>query len=176
MAFSHNSVCGIFFDRRKAFDSFPYQYLLDTLSSSGIPLHLLWLRNYLESRSQQVVLNGSSSRKSAVLSSVPQGSILGPLLFIIFINDLWNISLSPSAKLMMYADDILLFQAYNSISDLALIQSNIDSISFWISSRSFTINSLKVNICSFPWDLAFILSLHFVLTALHLNLSFRINT
>ena len=141
---SHNSVCAVFFDLRKAFDSVPHQPLLDTLSSTGIPPHLIiWLRNYLRNRSQQVVLNGSSSHKSHVLSGVPQGSILGPLLFIIFINGLCNVTLSPTARLIMYADDILLFQPYNSISDISLIQSNIDSVSSWISSRSLTVNSSK---------------------------------
>ena len=78
---SHNSVCAVFFDLRKAFDSVPHQLLLDTLSSSGIPPHLfLWLRNYLSNRSQKVVVHGSSSHTSHVLSGVPQGSILGPLL------------------------------------------------------------------------------------------------
>ena len=141
---SHNSVCAVFFDLRKAFDSVPHQPLLDTLSSTGIPPHLiLWLRNYLRNRFQQVVLNGSSSHKSHVLPGVPQGSILGPLLFIIFINGLCNVTLSPTARLIMYADDILLFQPYNSVSDFSLIQSNIDSVSSWISSRSLTINSSK---------------------------------
>ena len=141
---SHNSVCAVFFDLRKAFDSVPHQLLLDTLSSSGIPPHLfLWLRNYLSNRSQKVVVNGSSSCTSHVLSGVPQGSILGPLLFIIYINGLCNISLSPSAKLIMYADDILLYQPYNSISDISLIQSNIDSVSSWISSHSLTVNVSK---------------------------------
>ena len=99
--------------------------------------------NYLSIRSQKVVVNGSSSHTSHVLSGVPQGSILGPLLFIIFINGLCNISLSPSAKLIMYADDILLYQPYNSISDISLIQSNIDSVSSWISSHSLTVNVSK---------------------------------
>ena len=141
---SHSSVCAVFFDLRKAFDSVPHQLLLNTLSSSGIPPHLfLWLRNYLSNRSQCVVVNGSSSCNSNVLSGVPQGSILGPLLFIIFINGLCNIPLSPSAKLIMYADDILLYQPYNSISDISLIQSNIDSVSSWISSHSLSVNSSK---------------------------------
>lgn len=144
-----NSVCAVFFDLRKAFDSVPHQLLLDTQTSSGNPPHLfLWLRNYLSNRSQKVVVNGSSSRTSHVLSGVPQGSILGPLLFIIYINGLCNISLSPSAKLIMYADGILLYQPYNSISDISLIQSNIDSVSSWISSHSLMVNVL--NTCLFP--------------------------
>ena len=144
------TLSALFFDLRKAFDSVPHQPLLDTLSSTGIPPHLiLWLCNYLRNQFQQAVLNGSS-HKCHVLSGVPQGSIHGPLLLIIFINGLCNVTLSLTARLIMYADDILLFQPYNSISDILLIQSNIDSVSSWISSRSLTINSSKTTYMFFP--------------------------
>ena len=86
---------------------------------------------------------GSSSLSSNVLSGVPQGSILGPLLFIIYINGLSNLPLLSSANLTMYADDILLSHPVNSSSDLPLLQANIDSISSWFSSHSLTINSSK---------------------------------
>ena len=141
---SRKSVCAIFFDLRKAFDSIPHKLLLDTLSSTGLPPLLIhWLRNYLSNRLQQVVINGQSSRHSLVLSGVPQGSILGPLLFIIYINGLSNIPLSSTAKLILYADDILLSLPCNSPSDISLIQHNIDLISSWISANYLTINSSK---------------------------------
>ena len=84
------------------------------------------------------LLNGSSSLSSNVLSGVPQGSILGPLLFIIYINGLSNLPLLSSANLTMYADDILLSHPVNSSSDLPLLQANIDSISSWLSSHSLS--------------------------------------
>ena len=134
---SRNSVCSIFFDLRKAFDSVPHKLLLDTLSSTGLPpLLIYWLRNYLSNRLQRVVINGQSSRHSLVLSGVPQGSIFGPLLFILYINGLSNIPLSPTAKLILYADDILLYIPCNSASDISAIQHNIDLISSWFSANS----------------------------------------
>ena len=141
---SYKSVCAVFFDLRKAFDSVPHRLLLDTLSSLHIPPVLLhWLHDYLCDRSQLVVINGSCSLKSPVLSGVPQGSILGPLLFILYINGLSNIPLLSSAKLTMYADDILLSHPINSSADLPSLQSNINSISSWFSSNLLTVNSSK---------------------------------
>ena len=141
---SHNSICATFFDLRKAFDSVPHQPLMQTLSSIGLPSHLTsWLHSYLCNRFQQVILNGSASPKSHASSGVPQGSILGPLLFIIYINSLSDISLSPSSKLILYADDILFSHHCNSPSDISLIQLDIDAISSWVSSQHLTVNSSK---------------------------------
>ena len=91
---------------------------------------------------QQVILNGSTSPKSHALSGVPQGSIPGPLLFIMYINSLSDIFLSPSSKLILYADDILFSHHCNSPSDIPLIQSEIDAISSWVSSHHLTVNYL----------------------------------
>ena len=138
---SRNSICAVFFDLRKAFDSVP---LMNTLSSISLCSHLTsWIQSYLCNRCQQVVLNGSFLHKSHAFSGVPQGSILGPLLFILYINSLSDIPLSPSSKLILYADDILYSRVCNSPSDISLIQSGVNRISTWISSHYLTINSSK---------------------------------
>ena len=139
-----SSVCCVFFDLSKAFDSVPHRPLLNKLSSLPIPSSLIsWLHSYLCNRSQQVVVDSTFSSKCNVLSGVPQGSILGPLLFILYINDLTLIDLPSSATLTLYADDILLTLTLSNTSPTSLVQTSIDSISTWISSNFLSLNITK---------------------------------
>ena len=141
---SHVSVCGVFLDLKKAFDSVPHQSLLDLLSSFSLPPYLLnWIHSYLLNRSQSVVVSGSTSSSLLVSSGVPQGSILGPLLFLVYINGVTDIPLSVSSHLSLYADDIFLFRPISSQSDMCLLQTDLDSISSWLSSHLLQLNSSK---------------------------------
>ena len=79
-------------------------------------------------------------------SEVPQGSILGPLMYIIFMNSLSKISLSPSTKIVLYADDILLYRPINSVEDSNLLQSNVNSILEWVSSHGLVPNHAKTKL------------------------------
>lgn len=84
-----HEVCVIFFkfDVKKAFDSVPHAPLLEKLSAIGLsPYIIRWIKSYLTNREQFVVVDGSSSNPLQILSGVPQGSVLGALLFIIYIN------------------------------------------------------------------------------------------
>ena len=119
---SSSSICAVFFDLSKAFDSIPHSPLLDSLSSLHLlPILLHWFLSYLSNYSQQVVVNGVISDSTLVTSGVPQGSILGPLLFILYINDISKLTLSSSTKLILYADDILLSPPISSSSDFTAI-------------------------------------------------------
>ena len=93
-----------------------------------------------------MVLEGCSSSLSCVHSGVPQGSILGPLLFSIYINQLSFIPLSRLSKLQFYADDILLYRPIHSNSDKVDLQSDIDSIVNWVRLSGLQLNTSKTQL------------------------------
>ena len=95
----------MYLDFAKAFDKVPTKRLLSKLHAHGVRGRLLnWIRDWLSGRLQRVVLNGEFSEWMEVLSGVPQGSVLGPLLFIIFINDLDTMA-AAADLLSKFADD-----------------------------------------------------------------------
>ena len=86
----------------KAFNSVPHERLLNKLEAYGIKSEIhKWIRNFLIGRTQRVIVNGEYSEVASVSSEIPQGSVLGPLLFIIYINDLPEIAKALSNSLLM---------------------------------------------------------------------------
>ena len=120
-------ICSVFFDLSKAFGTIPHLPLLNKLASLQVNLYLLrWIYNYLSNRSQSVVLNGVQSNPLAVISGVPQGSVLGPLLFLAYIDGVAR-SVHHS-KVIMYADDIVLYRTIKKPSDFTLLQEDVTSV------------------------------------------------
>ena len=86
---------------------------------------LSWIKNYLQDRTQTVVVNGKNSVKAPVLSGVPQGTVLGPLLFIIYINDLPSLV---NSQIRLFADDTLIYRKINSINDTNQLQYDLEKL------------------------------------------------
>ena len=125
-------------------DSVPHNSLLNKLHSLHVPNPILaWIKDYLSGRSQRVVLNGQSSSWLPISSGVPQGSILGPLLFLTYINDLAHCSFSTGSQLLMFADDLLLFKPITNASDYVAFQNDINAVSNWSKQNHLTLNVSK---------------------------------
>ena len=144
MLAKHTQIAAVFLDVKKAFDSVPHNRLIKSLHSIGIQGPLLnWFRDYLTSRSQQVVLDGKSSTTTPVTSGVPQGSILGPLMFNTFMNSISKIPLSADCHLMFYADDILLFKPIENSADLSDFQRDLHQVTNLIQKYGLNPNHQK---------------------------------
>ena len=109
----------------------PIESLLNKIYHLKIPSIFCWLISYLMNHFQQVVFKRCSSTWLPVRSGVPQGSILGPLLFLLYMNDISDVPLSPGTKLFLFADDILLVKPIESDSEFCNFQKEIDAISNW---------------------------------------------
>ena len=139
-----NAVDIIFLDFQKAFDKVPHKRLLLKLESLGIVGNVLdWIREWLKNRDQRVVINGRSSTWQSVTSGVPQGSVLGPLLFLAYINDLED---SVHSKVKKFADDTKLYREVVSTDDVAIVQRDLDSISKWSSDWQMFFNADKCKV------------------------------
>ena len=130
-------------DFSKAFDTVDHNILLAKLAHYGIRGPALkWLRSYLSDRKQYVSVNNSDSSMTKITYGVPQGSILGPLLFIIYINDIPEIS--TIAKFILYADDANIIVTANTIEEVYnQIVSLIDNLEDWVHCNGLTLNLKK---------------------------------
>ena len=121
----------IYFDFMKAFDKVSHGKLLQKLRAYGIDGNLLdWIRAFLSDRKQRVTVNGIHSSWEPVSSGVPQGSVLGPLLFVIFINDMPEV-VDEDSLLVMFADDAKLSREQASIDDKEVEQEDINNLYEW---------------------------------------------
>ena len=136
-------VCVVLLDLKKAFDTVDFQLLLLKLKYYGADeVTLRWFASYLNGRIQSTSVNGTSSASRPVSCGIPQGSILGPLLFILHINDL------PAGlkhcKVSMYADDTLLYCAGTDINDICTkVNEDLEYVKTWLDQNKLSLNIEK---------------------------------
>ena len=140
-----NIPISIFIDLKKAFDTIDHNILLDKLRNYGIRgIALQWIQSYHSNRSQFVTCNNTRSNFMDILCGVPQGSILGPLLFIIYINDIVNVS--EKLKFILFADDTnVFFSSENKVNLKHDIEIELKKLVTWLEINKLTMNVSKTN-------------------------------
>uniref|UniRef100_A0A1I8AZW6 Reverse transcriptase domain-containing protein n=1 Tax=Meloidogyne hapla TaxID=6305 RepID=A0A1I8AZW6_MELHA len=134
-----NSTDCIYIDFRKAFDSVPHRFLLHKLYLYGIRGKILkWITNFLTDRTFVVKIEDSQSEPQPIRSGVPQGSVIGPLLFILYINDLPQVIKLP-VQIRLYADDVKLFLTHQSTLSYLMLQEALNNVHKWSTAWSLHI-------------------------------------
>ena len=138
-----NPVDMIYLDIQKAFDSVPHMRLLKKIYNLGISGNIYkWIKNFSTDRQQRVTLKGKSSQWSKVASGVPQWSVLGPALFISYINDLPS---KDKSHCVLFADDAKLFKELEHLGDFEELQDDLHELCIWASKWLF-FNVLKCKV------------------------------
>jgi hypothetical protein len=135
----------VLLDFSKAFDSVPHERLLLKLERHGIDDSLLlWFRNFLTNRKQRVAIRGTYSSWTHVKSGVPQGTILGPILFLIYIND---ISTRAASQIKLYADDTKLYREIcDKTLDVQILQADLTHLQDWSKTWQLPFNTDKCEV------------------------------
>ena len=149
-ALDQDKITGtIMIDLSKAFDSIDHQLLLEKLEAYGVAgKEKMWFREYLSGRKQQVSVNGVKSSWNEVKLGVPQGSILGPLLFTMFVNDLPDVLDSCSVNL--YADDTMIYYSHRDPQQVKeVLERELEAIMMWIQQNHLRMNVAKTHLLVF---------------------------
>ena len=135
-----------FLDLSKAFDTLDHDLLLMKLADFGLSKSSVnWFNAYLTNRTQSVIINGMQSDAEPILYGVPQGSVLGPLLFIMYINDLPSVT--KYCKVHLYADDTLLFFESSSVQAIeAALSQDLDHVVGWLNQNYLMLNHSKTKV------------------------------
>ena len=145
----------IYLDFSKAFDTVPHDLLIHKLPSFGICGNLLrWFSSYVTNRKQRVVVEGAFSDWLPVTSGVPQGSLLGPILFLLYTNDIVD-CLTPGTSIALYADDTKICRTINSPHDCLILQSDLASLQDWSHTWKLNFNAAKCKVLNLTRVLRF---------------------
>ncbi len=136
---------GVFIDLKKAFDTINHTMLIEKLKHYGIRgVASNWIENYLCNITQYVSYNDVQSDYKSVVCGIPQGSILGPLLFVLYINDLDNVS--KKLKFVLFADDTNVFYTDKSLEKVTkVLNKELECMSIWFKVNKLSLNVEKTN-------------------------------
>ena len=138
---SKETIHCLILDFAKAFDTVPHKRLIKILYQNGITENIVcWIKKWLTKRTQSVIIDDVQSEVEPVISGVPQGTVLGPLLFLSYIN---NISDGISSSMKLFADDCLLFRKIRNQDDSDKLQEDLDQISQWCEKWQMSLNINK---------------------------------
>ena len=134
----------VFLDLAKAFDKVPHKRLLEKLKKHGISGNILnVIEDWLKDRRQRVCIKGRWSGWIRVWSGVPQGSVLGPVLFLVFINDLDQ---GIASSILKFADDTKLFKEVRHNTDCEALQRDLDNVVLWAQKWQMQFNVKKCKV------------------------------
>ena len=137
-------VDALLLDFSKAFDKVSHAKLLHKLGQYGVNGKTLqWISGFLHNRTQFVAINGSHSSIFPVTSGVPQGSVLGPTVFLLYINDIVDVTKS---ELRLFADDTVLYRAIKSDHDHQILQEDLYNLTKWASAWQMDFNASKCHL------------------------------
>ena len=147
--YSRNFACGIFADLQKVFDTVDHDILIQKLNHYGIRgVANNWFSSYLQNRLQYVSINGFNSKLEHIHCGVPQGSILGPLLFLIYINDL-NCAIR-YCSVHHFADDTNLLNYNNSVKRMnKQVNQDLKNLTNWLNANKICLNVSKTEVVLF---------------------------
>lgn len=139
-------IAVIYLDTKKCFDSIDHEILLEKLKCYGIKCNeLQWFKSYLSRRTQKVFMENRYSDEGVLKYGVPQGSILGPTLFLLYINDISQYGIK--ATINIYSDDVLIYYASADINDLNKhLQDSLDNISYWYEKNRLVLSAEKCGV------------------------------
>ena len=133
-------------DFSRAFDTVPHERLIGKLAHYGIQGETNnWVRSFLFNRTMKVVADGEESASAPVVSGVPQGSVLGPLLFLLYINDMPSV-VSKGTCLRLFADDSLVYRVINSPEDHIILQTDLKNLQRWTMRWGMRFNPSKCQV------------------------------
>lgn len=138
-------VGAVFLDLKKAFDTVNHNILISKLINFNLSRKSLsWFESYLKGREQCVTINDVRSAFLKIETGIPQGTVLGPILFSLYINDLPDVC--PDIGLQMYADDTVVYASGKTCTLVAeKLNNNLDKIASWLASSCLTLNTKKTN-------------------------------